>query len=91
MDVGRHQCTQGSKHHPVTLERPQAPETFGDDAYTKMALTFPRTGMTCMEVTLINDLELDGVERALEEGANSRYARGARPHGRRGARPGALW
>jgi hypothetical protein len=81
MNVGRHHCTQGRKHHAVALEGPPTEETLRNDAHAKMPFAFACASMARMEMAFVDDLELHWAKRVFEQGANSVYARGI-PHGR---------
>jgi hypothetical protein len=81
MNVGGHHCTQGRKHHAVTLDRPSTAEILCNDTYAKMSFAFACASMARMEMTFVDYLELYWAERVLEQRANSSDARGV-PHGR---------
>ena len=59
MNVGFQQVVNGRIHQPVSCNRRDASECFGDDAYPKVAMPLGGTGVPRVLMALILDDEVD--------------------------------
>lgn len=70
MDVGLHQRAERSIDHPVALDGFFAGEVARANADVEVAAAIASTGMTGVTATVVDDLELVGLERGLEAPAD---------------------
>lgn len=71
MDVRRHHRAESLEHHTVTLDSSAADESRRHHRDPEMASAVPRSSMSGVQVTLIDDFDLDGIEPALEQLSNT--------------------
>lgn len=66
MDVGLHQRAERSIYHPMTGQRLNTLEAFGDELYDEMSSPILRARMTRVSMALVDDLEQGRSESGFE-------------------------
>ena len=75
VNLGLHQCAEGGIYGAMPLERLHSGEARADDVDAEMTAAGRCAGMARVEMALILDLQLLGLERLFERGANALDAR----------------
>jgi len=77
VNIGAHQIAERSIYHPMSCQRFDTREAIGDDLDDEMSAAVACTRMTCVSVTVVDYLELIGVESGFESRPNLGDARNA--------------
>jgi hypothetical protein len=65
VNVALHQRAESSIYHAVPFQRLLACEVIRDDSNSKVPATVTRSGVAGVPITVVDDLELNGLERSL--------------------------